>query len=46
MDVYDFKILDIKTSTWLKWTHAIQKIILLTGSFNHDQVWPSNSQNS
>ena len=29
MDVYDFKILDIKTSTSLKWTHAIQKIILL-----------------
>ena len=28
----------------MKWTHVIQKIIMLTGTFNHDQVSPSNSQ--
>ena len=46
MDIYDFKILDIKTSRWLKLMYVIQNIIMLTGSFNHDQMSPSNSQNS
>ena len=43
-DVSDLEILNIKSNTWLKLTHVIQKIILLTGTFNNDKVWLSNSQ--